>query len=101
MNEIRRDAETAGSASCECYVNTAEIKQGAWQEDPSQCLRNCKSQFLRSVSKGWGESEGWVGGCGRLNRGVALQKFWPLYWCDSAFCGVGINQGGGLGQDRE
>ncbi|KAK4157678.1 hypothetical protein C8A00DRAFT_39959 [Chaetomidium leptoderma] len=100
MNEIRRrDAETAGSTSCGCYVNTAEIKQGAWQKDPSQCLRNCKVQFLRSVSNGWGESEGWADGCGHLNRGVALQEFWPLYWCDSTFCGVGIDRGGGLGQD--
>ncbi|KAK4034707.1 hypothetical protein C8A01DRAFT_48956 [Parachaetomium inaequale] len=98
MEEMRRDAETVGNA-CECYVKTAEIKQGRLQEDPGECLRNCKAQFLRSVLNGWQENEGWVEGCGSLNRGVAVQEFWSLYWCDSTFCGVGIDQGGGLGQD--
>ncbi len=98
MEEIkRRDTDSA----CECYVNAAEIQQGRWQEDPSVCLRNCKAQFLRSVVKGWGEDVGWPDGCGKLNKGVAVHEFWSLYWCDSTFCGVGINQTGGLGQDRE
>jgi hypothetical protein len=95
--EIKR---TAGGA-CECYVNTAEIKQGSWQEDPSQCLRNCKTQFLRSVLEGWGEDVGWLEGCRSLNRSAPVREFWSLYWCDSTFCGVGIAPSGGLGQDRE
>lgn len=100
METIRRDVETASHA-CECYINTAEIMKGRWQEDPGECLRNCKAQFLRTVAKGWQGNNGWVEGCGVLNRNVPLQDFWSLYWCDSVFCGVGINQTGGLGQDRE
>ncbi|KAK3297811.1 uncharacterized protein B0H64DRAFT_393130 [Chaetomium fimeti] len=100
MKNLIKNAETASSA-CECYVNTAEIMQGRWQEDPSECLRNCKVQFLRTMANGWQENEGWVEGCGSLEQGVPVQAFWSLYWCDSTFCGVGINQEGGLGQDRE
>lgn len=99
MKETKRSFEGSGSV-CECYVNTAEIKQGRWQEDPSECLRNCKAQFLRNVLQGWGENERWVDGCGNLNRGV-VHEFWSLYWCDLTFCGVGIDRAGGPGQDRE
>ncbi|KAK4120907.1 hypothetical protein N657DRAFT_692790 [Parathielavia appendiculata] len=98
MEEIRRIAETAGSA-CECYINPAEIKQGSWQEDPSHCLRNCKAQFLRGVLQGWEEDLGWIEGCRSLNRSVPVREFWSLYWCDSIFCGVGIDPTGPLGQD--
>jgi len=100
MEEIRRDTETADS-TCECYVNAAEIKQGSWQEDPKVCLLNCKAQFMRSVVHGWKEDVGWDDGCRKLNKGVAVHEFWSLYWCDSTFCGVGIDQKKGLGQDRE
>lgn len=100
MDNIRRDVETVSSA-CECHINTAEIKKGSWQEDPGECLHNCKEQFLQAVAKGWHGDEGWVEGCGSLNRGVPVREFWSLYWCDSVFCGVGINQTGGLRQDRE
>lgn len=100
MKEIRRDTETADGA-CECYVNSTEIKQGRWQEDPKVCLLNCKAQFLRSVARGWKEDVGWDDGCRKLNKGVAVHEFWSLYWCDSTFCGVGIDQAKGLGQDRE
>ncbi|KAH6851082.1 hypothetical protein B0I37DRAFT_404768 [Chaetomium sp. MPI-CAGE-AT-0009] len=98
MEDVTRDAETASSA-CQCYINTVEIKQGRWQEDPSECLRNCKAQFLGTVVKGWQENDGWVEGCGSLNRNVPVKEFWSLYWCDLTFCGVGINRAGGLGQD--
>ncbi|KAK4101102.1 hypothetical protein N658DRAFT_559257 [Parathielavia hyrcaniae] len=99
MDGTRRVAGTAGT-DCECYINTAEIKQGSWQEDPSHCLRNCKTQFLRSVLNGWEDDVGWAEGCRRLNRSVPLDEFWPLYWCDSTFCGVWIDPAGGLQQDR-
>jgi hypothetical protein len=103
MPGIRRDSETAGGAACECYVNAAEIQQGRWQEDPSECLRHCKAQFLRRTLDGWTETaeDHWVDGCKSLNRGKAAQEFWSLYWCDSTFCGVGIDPARGLGQDRE
>ena len=100
MKNMRRDVENA-SSTCECYINTAEIKKGSWQEDPGECLHNCKAQFLRKVMKGWQDNKGWVEGCKSLDRRVPVQEFWSLYWCDSVFCGVGINQTGGLGQDRE
>ncbi|KAL2131906.1 hypothetical protein VTI74DRAFT_4462 [Chaetomium olivicolor] len=102
MERARREGETAGNAhgsGCECYFNTAEIKQGQWQEDPSTCLRNCKVQFLRSALKGWDETSGWSDGCRSLNGTVSVREFWSLYWCDSTFCGVGIDPKGGLWQD--
>jgi len=100
MSDMKRDTETAQSA-CECYVNAAEIKQGRWQEDPKECLRNCKAQFLRNTLDGWTETERWPVGCGSLNRGAWAREFWALYWCDMTFCGVGIDLKGPEGQDRE
>lgn len=99
--ERRKAGGSASESACECAINAAEIKQGAWQEDPIACLRNCKVQFLGGLMRGWSESSGWVDGCSNLNGTVPVVEFWTLYWCDSAFCGVGINQGGGNGQDRE
>ncbi|KAJ4306785.1 hypothetical protein N0V88_000152 [Collariella sp. IMI 366227] len=99
MERPRRDADLA-SSGCECYFNTAEIKQGAWQEDPSVCLRNCRAQFMRSALKGWDDASGWDAGCKSLNSSVPVHDFWSLYWCDSTFCGVGIDQNGGLWQDQ-
>ncbi|KAK4242183.1 hypothetical protein C8A03DRAFT_40457 [Achaetomium macrosporum] len=101
MERARRVTGTTADSICECYINTAEIKRGRWQEDPSECLRNCKEHFLRSVLQSWGESSGWVDGCRILNRAAPARDFWSLYWCDSTFCGVGISQTGGLGQDRD
>ncbi|KAK4655866.1 hypothetical protein QC762_306180 [Podospora pseudocomata] len=91
--------------SCECHINKAEIQKGAWNEDRSECISNCKTQFLQSISPGWSEAaSGWADVCGNLNstsKGVevAEYRFWSLYWCDSAFCGVAIDQSKGLGQD--
>ncbi|KAL2195958.1 hypothetical protein P885DRAFT_10754, partial [Corynascus similis CBS 632.67] len=92
-------AKTTDNAACQCYVNTAEIQKGGRPEDPRECLTNCRAQFMRSVLEGWDVSNGWAEGCASLNRGVEVQEFWSLYWCDSTFCGVAINQEGGLGQD--
>ncbi|SPQ20387.1 fd66ef94-53d1-4f89-af9b-9ddec5a867fd [Thermothielavioides terrestris] len=94
-----RTRDTSAGNACQCYFNPAEIKQQQWQLDPSQCLHSCKGQFLQSVLKGWGDHSGWVEGCKYLNTSLPVRKFWSLYWCDSTFCGVGINQTGGLGQD--
>lgn len=90
-----------GDKRCECYINTADIRQDEWQKNPRECLRSCKAQFLRSVSETWEEENGWIDGCRTLNNGLPRQEFWALYWCDSRFCGVGIDPTGGLGQDRE
>ncbi|KAK4667101.1 hypothetical protein QC763_306180 [Podospora pseudopauciseta] len=92
-------------SSCECHINKAEIQKGAWNEDRSECISNCKTQFLQSISPGWSEAaSGWADVCGNLNstsKGVevAEYRFWSLYWCDSTFCGVAIDQSKGLGQD--
>ncbi|KAK4173551.1 hypothetical protein QBC36DRAFT_380899 [Triangularia setosa] len=89
---------------CECHFNKAEIEGGAWSEDKSQCISNCRTQFLRSITPGWSETLGWADVCGNLNLtshdvDVAEYRFWSLYWCDSTFCGVAIDQSKGLGQD--
>ncbi|KAK4245338.1 hypothetical protein C7999DRAFT_43147 [Corynascus novoguineensis] len=99
MELMRREAKTTDNAACQCYVNTTEIQKGRGPEDPRECLTNCKAQFMKSVLEGWDVSNGWADGCASLNRGVKVQEFWSLYWCDSTFCGVAINQEGGLGQD--
>jgi hypothetical protein len=56
---------------------------------------------MRGVLGGWQEGPGWVDGCRSLNTAMPIHDFWSLYWCDSTFCGVGIDQAGGVGQDRE
>lgn len=96
-------AKMGGKAtdSCQCYINTAEIRRDDGLKDPIECLRRCKAQFLGSALESWGDSSGWDDGCRELNGSVPVRDFWALYWCDSTFCGVGINQAGGLGQDRE
>ncbi|KAK3896584.1 hypothetical protein C8A05DRAFT_39872, partial [Staphylotrichum tortipilum] len=107
MKEKHRRATLAGdSPACgeSCFVDAAAVEQGRWREDASECLRNCRAQFLRGVDSGWTDGAGWAGGCKRLNdnRGnatAAQVTFWPLYWCDVVFCGVGVDRGGGLGQD--
>lgn len=86
---------------CGCHYDTTEIKQGRWNEEPYLCIQRCKAQFLRSVLAEWTENSGWVDGCRTLNGTAPVREFWSVYWCDSTFCGVGINQTGGLGQDRE
>ncbi|AEO61506.1 hypothetical protein MYCTH_2113417 [Thermothelomyces thermophilus ATCC 42464] len=98
MGQTKENAKTDGGVGCPCYVNAAEIQQ-AKQSDAHECLANCRAQFLRGVLNGWEGSNGWAEGCGSLNRGVAAQEFWSLYWCDSTFCGVAIDLDGGLGQD--
>jgi hypothetical protein len=92
-----RATDTAG----ECYINAADIRGDRGQADAIQCLRRCKAQFLGSALKEWDETSGWDEGCRELNGSVPVRDFWSLYWCDSTFCGVSINQTGGLGQDRE
>lgn len=67
--------------------------------DPPRCLQNCKDQFLEKVSDGYDED--FSKACVSLTKDGPNQLLWPLYWCDSEFCGVYINRNGSLGQDRE
>ena len=89
------------SSDCECFVNGDEVQQAAQQGFPKSCLQNCRKQFLQSVSPGWTDDAGWAEGCQNLTSQTPTSRFWSLYWCDSTFCGVAINQTGGLEQDRE
>lgn len=94
-------AAITDETECQCYINAADIRQGQEQVDPIVCTQRCKLQFLGIVSTGWVESSGWEEGCRALNESEPIREFWSLYWCDETFCGVRINQTGGLGQDRE
>ncbi|GAB1313454.1 hypothetical protein MFIFM68171_03664 [Madurella fahalii] len=87
------------TSDCRCYFDTADIKQGRWREEPALCIQRCRAQFLQSLSSDWEEHSGWPNGCRSLNRAMSIREFWSLYWCDSTFCGVGINRTGGVGQD--
>ncbi|KAK0662531.1 hypothetical protein QBC41DRAFT_284972 [Cercophora samala] len=98
--------EEGQHSGCECHINKADIQKGAWNEDRSECISNCKTQFLQSITPGWSEASGWADVCGNLNSTshdleIAEYRFWSLYWCDSTFCGVAIDQSKGLGQDRD
>ncbi|KAK3320620.1 hypothetical protein B0T19DRAFT_244239 [Cercophora scortea] len=87
------------STDCQCYVDTAEIQKGGCRDDPKICLHNCKSEFLRTVSPDWDDATSWPSLCQKITSNVPTSRFWPLYWCDSTFCGVWINQTGGVWQD--
>jgi len=99
MMEMERFAYN--TPECECYVAVDELRTAAQQDFPRSCLQNCRAQFLRRVLPGWKEDSGWSAGCQTLTSPVPNSALWPLYWCDSEFCGVAINQTGGLEQDRE
>ncbi|KAK4204703.1 hypothetical protein QBC40DRAFT_329061 [Triangularia verruculosa] len=101
---VGTDQHDKQDSSCECHINKAEIQKGEWEENKNVCIANCKTQFLQSITPGWSEAQGWADVCGNLNLtskdvGVAEYRFWSLYWCDSKFCGVAIEQGSRLGQD--
>ena len=89
------------AAKCGCYVDAEEVREGAQQDFPKACLESCRSQFLQAVSPDWKGDSGWLDGCRNLTSRSATSRFWSLYWCDSTFCGVAIDQAGGLEQDRE
>ena len=92
----------SGDEECGCYVDTIEIRR---LESPTaeakQCLESCRNQFLETVSNDHKTPEGWKDVCKDLTSTTPSSRFWSLYWCDTTFCGVWINQTGGLQQDRE
>ncbi|KAK0704880.1 hypothetical protein B0H67DRAFT_363110 [Lasiosphaeris hirsuta] len=89
----------AYSSNCDCFVDVDDIDSVAQHDDPIPCLASCKRQFLEEISPGWKEDSSWPQGCQNLTSAKPTNRFWSLYWCDSTFCGVAINQTGGLGQD--
>ncbi|KAK0634576.1 hypothetical protein B0T17DRAFT_9914 [Bombardia bombarda] len=91
--------EVVANDDCACYVDTAGLVKDESRREPISCLQNCKDQFLRTLSPDWSEPSGWVNVCGNLTSNEPTRRLWPLYWCDSSFCGVWINQTGGVWQD--
>lgn len=96
---------------CDCFFNKTEVMEnGGWEEndesgmaapgkDPIKCEAYCKTRFLETVSADYTETFSSV--CAKLSTGGPNQDLWPLYWCDSTYCGVGIDQQVPGGQDRE
>jgi len=96
---------------CDCFFNKTEVKEnGGWEKDddsslashshdPIRCLQNCKTQFLEIVSANYSKTFSTV--CTKLTTKGPSQDLWRLYWCDSTYCGVGIDQQVPAGQDRE
>ncbi|CCC10871.1 unnamed protein product [Sordaria macrospora k-hell] len=93
-------SSSGGDEECGCYMEAIEIRRG---ESPTaeakQCLQSCRDQFLETVSIEHETSEGWKYICKDLTSKTPSSRFWSLYWCDTTFCGVWINQTGGLQQD--
>jgi hypothetical protein len=67
--------------------------------DPPTCVRTCREEFLQTVSADYNETFRSV--CSILTAKGPNPNLWPLYWCDSTYCGVWIDQNGKGGQDRE
>lgn len=99
-------AETSGA--CSVSFNATEASEnGGWirgdqaerNGDPPRCLQNCREQFLGKVASEYDND--FTHACKSLTKDGPNQDLWPLYWCDSAFCGVYIDEKGPVGQDRE
>jgi hypothetical protein len=94
---------------CDCFFNKTEVKKnGGWEQgeannlaahEPIRCQANCRTQFLEIVSADYTETFSNV--CTELSTKGPNQYLWLLYWCDSTYCGVGIDQETEEGQDRE
>lgn len=70
--------------------------------DAQQCIIACRQGFFDSLSSSSPSSPPLNDTCSLLSINTAAQQeLWQLYWCDSAFCGVWIDTGGGTGQDRK
>lgn len=69
------------------------------EQGPQECLDNCREQYLAVVTPRWQAAFGDV--CTSLSMEGPNEQLWPLYWCDSTFCGVWVNETGPTGQDRE
>lgn len=88
--------------ACGCYVDGKQARLARESSpDPKPCLDFCRLQFMSSVVPGWSDDSRYHDGCHNLTGNLQSTRLWPLYWCDSIFCGVAIQQLGGLQQDRE
>ncbi len=95
-------------SSCSCPFNktASAVKdrgrgkgQRTHDGDAQACIQTCKDTFLKSISPNYSENFGDV--CALLSSKGPNEKLWSLYWCDSTFCGVWVNQSAGVGQDRK
>lgn len=115
---LRRDDDDYDS-SCGCHFDPANIAPMSPEGDRKACFMSCMAQFLESIlggseSAGGSNPEGKASRlmCEELNSTLAGggdsgggdddDRFWPLYWCDMNYCGLGVDQvDGKKGQDRE
>jgi hypothetical protein len=68
----------------------------------AECISLCRAAFLGRLSSSNQQVEDvddFI--CSLLSQQDINRELWQLYWCDSRYCGVGIDDGGGLGQDRK
>ncbi|KAK3486377.1 hypothetical protein B0T13DRAFT_408095 [Neurospora crassa] len=91
---------SSGAEECGCYMEAIEMRGDSPTAEAKQCLQSCRDQFLRTVSIDHETPEGWKYICNDLTTTTPSSRFWALYWCDTTFCGVWINQTGGLQQDH-
>ncbi|KAK1836082.1 hypothetical protein QBC39DRAFT_410506 [Podospora conica] len=94
------EGTVALGSACACYVDGKQarlVKESS--ADPKPCLDFCRLQFMKSVVPGWTDESRYHDGCQNLTGNHESSRLWPLYWCDSIFCGVAIEQLGGLQQD--
>ncbi|TPX17129.1 uncharacterized protein E0L32_003247 [Thyridium curvatum] len=69
----------------------------ARRDDAQRCITRCGEAFLRTFEA---EPDKYFENiCLALTTGKPNMKFWPLYWCDSSYCGVAIDQQVPGGQD--
>jgi hypothetical protein len=108
MNEL---AGMLDEAHCDCWFNKTEVENSGGRDNTDgsmagvrmadKCIANCKDQFLDTVLPGYSnetDAETFKTVCSKLTADGPNQQLWPLYWCDTTFCGVWIDQ---KGQDRE
>lgn len=98
-----------GNCSCSFNITNSRggkgstaVGGGAEKTDESaqQCVDECRQEYLKEIWPDYNnETFGYV--CTALSTKDSETKLWPLYWCDSTFCGVWLDQSMGLGQDRE
>ena len=62
------------------------------------CIKSCREEYWSGISEQFNEQYGII--CTYLSQPGTYQELWQLYWCDSNYCGVSIDQNAGKGQDR-
>jgi len=100
-------AEERESAElCEClYEDVKAVVHHQGEGDPdhqakavTDCTYQCRKRFMGRLFPDY--EANYSGVCTKLSSPDVTQRFWELYWCDSAKCGVWIDPKGGLEQDR-